>query len=87
MSSVTTLDKKIAGYVEQLNTKQKKAVLSVAKAFAEDDALHDDPWEDENFVKEMNRRTKEMESGKVKGYTWEEVKQITRKSLAEMKKK
>ena len=38
-------------------------------------------WEDENFVKELNRRTKELENGQVKGYTWDEVKEITRKSL------
>ncbi len=43
-----------------------------------------DIWEDEDFVKEMDRRIKEMESGTVKTYTWEEVKEMTRKSLAEV---
>ncbi len=86
MNSVVSLDKKIANYVEQLNAKQKKVVLSVAKAFAEEGTV-DDIWEDAEFVKELDRRTKELESGKVKGYTWDEVKKITRKSLSEMKKK
>ena len=84
MNSVA-LDKKIANYVEQLNTKQKKAVLSVVKAFAEEGTV--DIWEDEDFVNEMDRRTKELESGKVKGYSWDEVKKITRQSLSEMKRK
>ena len=60
--------------------------MSVAKAFAEE-GINDDIWDDKDFVKEMDRRTKELESGKVKGYSWDEVKQITRKSLAEIKRK
>ena len=86
MNSVASLDQKIANYVEQLNAKQKKVVLSVAKAFAEE-GNHEDIWEDEEFVKEMNKRTMELETGKVKGYTWDEVKQITRSKLAEIRKK
>ena len=85
MSSVVSIDKKIANYVEQLSVKQKKAVLSVVKAFAEEGS--DDVWEDEAIVNEMSRRTKELESSKVKGYSWDEVKKVTRKSLSEMKRK
>ena len=84
MNSIASLDKKIANYVEQLNIKQKEAVLSVAKAFAEEGA-NDDIWEDEDFVKEMDRRMKELESGK--GYSWDEVEKITRQSLSKMKRK
>lgn len=86
MDNVASLDKKIAGYVELLNAKQKRAVLSVVKAFAEE-GTNDDIWEDEAFVKELDRRTKELESGKVKGYSWDEVKKITRHSLSEIKGK
>jgi hypothetical protein len=32
-----------------------------------------DPWEDKKFVKEMDKRMEELESGKVKGIPWEEV--------------
>ena len=84
MNSVTAIDKKIAHYVEQLNAKQKKVVLSVAKAFAEEG---NDVWEDKDFVKEIHRRTKDLETGKIKGYSWDEVKKITRQSLSEMKRK
>ncbi len=86
MNSVASLDKKIANYVGQLNIKQKKVVLSVAKAFAEE-GTNEDLWEDEDFVKELDRRTQELESGKVKGYSWDEVKKITRQSLSEIKRK
>ncbi len=86
MNSVASLDKKIANYVGQLSTKQKKVVLNVAKAFAEE-ATDESIWEDEVFIKELDKRTKELESSKVKAYTWDEVKKITRKSLSEIKKK
>jgi len=86
MESATALDKKIAGYVGQLNTKQKKVVLSVAKAFAED-ISNEDIWEDPEFLKEMEERTNDLETGKVKGYSWDEVKKITRQSLSEIKRK
>jgi len=66
MSSAASLDKKIAGYVEKLNEKQKKVVLSVARAFAEEGA-EPDIWDNLDFVKEMDRRTADLESGKEKG--------------------
>ena len=31
-------------------------------------------WEDENFLKELEKRSNEIKSGKVKGIKWEEVK-------------
>jgi len=84
MNKVVSLDKKIANYVEQLNLKQKKVVLSVAKAFVEEGT---DIWEDQGFIKEMDSRMNDLESGKVKGYSWDEVKNITRQSLSEIKRK
>jgi hypothetical protein len=86
MDTSASINKKIVGYLDQLNTSQKKTVLNVAKALAEA-ATETDIWEDKAFVSEIERRTTELENGTVKGYTWEEVKSITRKSLAEMKKK
>ncbi len=86
MDSVASLNKKIADYVDQLNTKQKRVVLSVAKAFVEEGVEHD-VWDDEDFVREMDKRVKELESGKVKGYTWDEVKKSTRQALSEIKRK
>lgn len=84
MNTIARLDKQIANYLELLNTKQKKAVLSVVKAFAEEEK---EMWEDDSFIKEMNARTYDLETGKVKGYSWDEVKKNTRKSLSELKDK
>jgi hypothetical protein len=80
MSAVTALDKQIANYLVQLNTRQKKAVLTVVKTFAEEQDQDDSPWKDPAFVKEMDKRMTELESGKVKGVSWEDVKKNARLS-------
>ena len=86
MDTSASINKKIAVYLDQLNAGQKKTVLNVAKALVE--AAHEnDIWENESFVAEMEKRTKELENGSSKGYTWEEVKKKTRKSLSEIKNK
>lgn len=86
MGATAGIDKKITSYLELLNTRQKKAVLSVVKAFAEEEDGNY-AWADENFAAEIGKRTKELETGKVKGYSWDEVKKISRKSISELKKK
>jgi TonB-dependent SusC/RagA subfamily outer membrane receptor len=76
------LDKEINSYLSLLNTKQKEAVLTVVKTFAGDEYNW---WDDKEFVAELDRRTAELESGKVKGYTWEEVKQGARQAYKNRK--
>ena len=83
METVSGIDKKIVGYLEHLNIKQKKAVLNVVKTFAEEQPS--DIWEDPAFIKTLDRRTKELETGKVKGYSWEEVKQKARNAVKSKK--
>lgn len=43
-------------------------------------------WKNKAFVKEMERRMADFESGKDKGYTCEETREIIRKSIAERNK-
>lgn len=74
----TTIEKKINTYLVQLSTSQKKAILSVVKAFADEQDKEDNVWDDKDFVAEIEHRTTELESGKIKGHTWEEVKQKAR---------
>ena len=45
------------------------------------------PWKDAGFVAEMDRRMGELESDKVKGYTWNEVRQRARNSIKPKKRK
>lgn len=87
MSAATVLDKQITNYLVQLNTRQKKAVLTVAKTFAEEQEQEYSPWKEAVFLAEINKRSAELESGKVQGYSWEEVKQKARQSLKPKKKK
>ncbi len=87
MGAVKPLDKEITHYLEQLNTRQKKAVLTVVKTFAEEKEPEYDHWKDPGFVAEMDKRFAELERGKVKGHTWDEVKQKARQSIKAKKKK
>ncbi len=86
MSAATALDRQINNYLTQLNAKQKKAVLTVVKTFVEEQDHEYSPWKEPGFVAEMDRRVSELESGKVKGYTWEEVKQRATQSVKAKKK-
>jgi hypothetical protein len=47
----------------------------------ERDIAEYDRWNDKKFINEMNNRIKELETGNVKGYSWEEVKQNTAKKI------
>jgi len=50
-----------------------------------DDLLDEiDPWEDEAFLKELQSRLDDVESGKTQGISWEEV---TSRAEAELKKR
>lgn len=78
MSAATKLDKQINDYLIQLNDKQKKAVLTVVKTFAEEQ--ESDLWEDKELIAELDRRTAEYESGKAKVLTLDELETRVRKA-------
>jgi hypothetical protein len=86
MSAVTAIDKQMTDYLVQLSPKQKKAVLTVVRTFVEEPEQEYSPWKDAGFLAEMDKRIEELESGKVKGSSWGEVKQRARQSV-KMKKK
>jgi hypothetical protein len=85
-TAISSLDRQINNYLPQLNTQQKKAVLSVVKSYV---APHqeNDPEEDKAYVAEMNRRFKEMEEGKVKLFTLDEAEAHARASYKPKKRK
>ena len=46
------------------------------------------PWyEDEDFLKELDKRSKDLREGKVKGYTLDEVKNLMEEHKANYKRK
>ena len=73
-----SIDKQINTYLEQLNSKQKQAVLSVVKTFAEN-RHEDDLWEDKTFIAELDRRSAEYESGKATVLTLDQLETGARK--------
>jgi putative addiction module component (TIGR02574 family) len=78
MGAAKLLDRQINDYLLQLNTRQKKAILSVAKTFIEEQ--ESDMWGDEEFIAELDRRTAEYESGKAKVLTLNELESNVRKA-------
>jgi hypothetical protein len=72
MGVVKSIDKELKEALPLLTDRQKKTVLSVVKTFLEDAPTYD-PWQDAHFVKEIDKRFSDYESGKVKGFTLEEV--------------
>jgi len=80
------IDKQINTYLGQLNPKEKEVVLGVVKTFVEN--RHDDDlWADKSFVSEMDRRFKDMETGKVKLYSLDEAEAHARLSYKARKRK
>lgn len=69
----TTIEKKINDYLSQLSPSQKETVLSVVKTIADASHKYENIWE-EDFEKEVERRTKEYEKGTAKLYKFEDIK-------------
>jgi len=85
MGTAKSIDKQITHFLPRLNSRQKETVLTVVKTFAEET----DPgmWKDKAFMAEMDRRFSEMEKGKVKTFTLEEVEDEARQAYKKRKPK
>ena len=77
MITANSIDKKIVTLLTGLNIQQKKAVLTVVKTFAQEKA---DEWQEEEYMKEMNSRFTDYETGKVKGHTIQETINAAKKA-------
>lgn len=69
------MKKKLHQYIDNATGKQLKNILSIVEEDSETYIVKKkyDHWEDEEFVKEMNRRMEEIDSGKVPGIPVEQV--------------
>jgi hypothetical protein len=84
MGAAKPLDKEITHYLGHLSTEQKKVVLSVVKSFAREE----EAWvDDKAYITEMDRRFKELETGKVKGLTMDELATRTRQAYKNRKRR
>ena len=68
--STIEIRQKLFDYIRSADDKKVKAFYTIVENDIEEDKTI---WTDE-FLQELNKRTSDFESGKVKGYTWEEVK-------------
>lgn len=84
MAAVKPLDRQINLYLGHLSVEQKEVVLSVVKNFVGKEEIW---WDDKRYVAEMDRRFAELENGKVKGYTLEEMETGARLAYKKSKRK
>ncbi len=83
MGAAKPLVNEITHYLSRLSIAQQKAVLGVVKTFAKED----DWWTDKKYIAEMNKRFAEMETGKVKTLTLDELESGARQSYNNRKRK
>lgn len=84
MGAAKQLDKQINQYLPLLNDRQKETVLTVVKSFVEEEEAR---WTDKEYQSEMERRFSELERGKVKGITLEDLESRARQSYKNRKRK
>ena len=84
MGAAKPLVNEITYYLNKLNTEQQKMVLGVVKSFATEERTW---WTDKEYIAEMDRRFAEVESGKVKTLTLDELEASARKIYRERKRK
>lgn len=83
------LKNKLHQYIDKATDEELEDMLSFVEEEQEEYIVANkyDHWEDEEFVKEMNRRVEDFESGKDKGTPADEVHREVREMLDNMKKK
>lgn len=67
----TTIRQKLYEYIRVAEDKKVKAIYTMLEDAIEETYNH---WEDEGFIKELDRRSNEYKSGAVKGVLWDEAK-------------
>ena len=72
--STNTIREKLYEYIRFADEKKVKAISTMVEAEITEEL---NLWEDSAFVKELNQRLAEYESGEVKGSSWEEIKAKT----------
>ena len=82
------IKEKLHAYIDNAKGRQLKNILSMVEEDPEIYAVKKkyDHWNDPEFVKEMDRRMEEIDSGKVPGIPAEEVHKEIREMLKNMKK-
>ena len=82
--TTTAIRKTLHSYLDVADAKKLKAIYALLErdiaASVTEESNH---WESPEFVAEMNRRVADMESGRDKGRSWEDVKrELKRKTIS-----
>ena len=75
---INIVRQRLYDYVRIAEEKKLKAIYTMIEGDI-DNTLN--PLEDKDFIAELNKRSSEMKSGKVKTYTLEETKNMARKKV------
>jgi putative addiction module component (TIGR02574 family) len=71
--TATTIRTKLYDYIKAADDKKVKAIYTILESEIEENYNH---WTDKDFLAELNRRSDEYKSGKIKGITWEEAQKL-----------
>ena len=75
LMSTATIRERLFEYIRFADDKKVRAIYTMVE---EDIIERLDLWEDKDFLKEIDRWIEEIETGKMIGSTWEEVKAKSR---------
>ena len=80
--TTTVIRKKLVDYLKLADDKKVKAIYTMVE---DEINTAENDW-DKNFVKEINRRSRDFKNGKSKTYTWEETKKAAIEKLKAKRK-
>jgi threonyl-tRNA synthetase len=71
VTRTATIRERLQDYIRYADDKKVKTIYTMV----EDEIIETkNLWEDKQFLAEMNSRLEDLESGKVEGISWEELK-------------
>jgi hypothetical protein len=80
--TTTAIRKKLADYLKIADDKKVKAIYTMVE---DEITTEENDW-DPDFVKELNRCSRQFKNASAKTYTWEETKKIAIDNLKARKK-
>jgi len=82
--TTAAIREKLQEYIRVADDKKLKAIYTILKSEIEEAYNH---WNNPAFVEEIERRSKEMENGKAKTYSWDEVQKKAKQVLQKTRSK